>query len=349
MTVSSAYRIGLPFQASPPWCLSRVGRHLHLVATDLQRGDAAHATLTASERRWLDPGTPVPLAYPTGLTGRPGGLLVTGAAPGSEAPVILGLTEDASVLSQARLPVEGDLLRWPVPLQIGKREYAQWEEYAGSGTAVVRCRVEPGRTFGVSRYRFPGFGDRTAVAVVEDRTLLARIDPAGREVRVLLLDDDLRAVSSSTLADGGQDVAVCPARNGAAIAWSDGGGQISLRWVSPDLSLLGPLITVAQVSAPATVAGLKLASSGRAAAVLYRTLTLHDPRAVSGGPTPVLEELRGTAREAVAVVDLATATVDGQVRLDPPSAGAAIVEWLGPGIWVLHGSAEPVISQISAS
>jgi hypothetical protein len=263
--------------------------------------------------------------------------------------VILALTEDASVLSQARLPVEGDLLRWPVPMHIGKRDYAQWEEYAGSGTAIVRCRVESGLASGVSRYQFPNFGDRTATAVVRDRTLVARIDPASKDVRVFLLDDDLGSGSSTTLAEGGQHVAVCPAHDGAAIGWSDADGRIRLCWVSADLSLQGPLIPVAQVDAPAVVAGLKLASSDRATAALYRTLTLDDPRASTGGPTPVLKQLRGTNREAVAVVDLAAATLKGQIWLDPPSTGAAIVEWLGPEVWVLHGSAAPVVSQISVS
>jgi hypothetical protein len=349
VTLPVTHRVELPFQASPPWCWSRVGRDLHLVAADLHRGDVRHAVLDTAGRNWLSAGTPVPLAYPTGLTGHRDGLLITGAATGSEAPVILGLTQDASVLSEVRLPVQGDLLRWPVPLRIGTRDYAQWEEYAGPGTAVARCRVKAGRTFGVSRYQFPSFGDRTAVAVAGDTTLVARVDPASMEVRVLLLDDDLRRVSSSTLAKDGRDVAVSPAGDGAAIAWSDGGGEIRLCWVSPDLSLHGPLITVAQVDAPATVAGLKLASSGRASAVVYRTLTLDDPRAITGGPMPVLEEPRGTVRETVAVVDLAAATIEGQVQLDPPSDGAAVAAWVGPGIWVLHGSAEPVISQISAS
>jgi hypothetical protein len=320
---------------------------MHLVATDLEHGEARHVTLRAEGRDWLNAGRPVPLAYPTGLTGHPRGLLVTGAALGNEAPVIVALAEDASVLSQARLPVEGNLLRWPVPMHIGKRDYAQWEEYAGSGTAIVRCLVEAGRTSALSRYEFPVFGDRTAAAVVRDRTLVARIDPASKDVRVFLFDDDLGSMASTILAEGGQDVAVSPARDGAAIAWSDADGRIRLRWVSADLSFQRPLISVAQVDAPATVAGLKLASSGRATAVLYRTLTLDDPRAVTGGPTPVLEKLRGTNREAVVVVDLAAATIKGQIWLDPASTGAAIVEWLSPEVWVLHGSAEPVVSRIS--
>jgi hypothetical protein len=333
VTSSLTYRVELPFQASPPWCLSRAGRYLHLVATDLEHGGTRHATLRAGGRNWLDTSMSVPLAYPTGLTGYPHGLLVTGAAPGSEAPVMLALAEDASVLSQT----------------IGKRDYAQWEEYAGSGTAIVRCRVESGRTSGLSRYHFPIFGDRTATAVVRDSTLVARIDPASKDVCVVLLDKDLGSVSSTTLAEGGQHVAVSPARDGAAIAWSDADGRIRLCWVSADLSRHGPVIPVAQVDAPAVVAGLKLASSDRAIAALYRTLTLDDPRASTGGPTPVLEQLRGTNREAVAVVDLAAATLKGQIWLDPPSTGAAIVEWLGPEVWVLHGSAAPVVSQISIS
>jgi hypothetical protein len=347
MTFALTRHVPLPFQASPPWCLSRVGRHLHLVAADLEHGDIRHAVLGAGGRGWVGECTPLPLDYPTGLSGCSRGLLVTGAALGSEAPVILGLTEGAAVLSQARLPVKGDLLRWPVPLQIGDRDYALWEEYVGGGTAVASCRVESDRTFKVSRHQFPIFGDRTAIGVIGDRMLMARVDPVSEDVCLFLLDEDLRSISTATIAEGGNAVAVSPAHDGAVVAWSDGRGRICLRWFSPELSIYGQVLTVTQVDAPTTVAGLKLASSGSATVVLYRTLTLNDPRIVEGGPTPVLDELRGTAREAVALVNLAASTITDPIWLDPPSAGAVTAEWLGPDVWILHGAAEPVISQIS--
>jgi len=236
-----------------------------------------------------------------------------------------------------------------VPVQFGDREYALWEEYWGNRTAVVRCLIRPDWTFTVSRHLFPAFGDRTAFEVVGDRTLVARVDPMTKDVGVFLLGDDPRSMSSAMIAEDGLDVAASSAHHGVVIAWSNGHGRIRLRWASADLSTQDPILTVAQVDSPATVAGLKLASSGSATAVLYRTLTPHDPRAVTGGPTPELGRLQFTTREAVVLVDLASSTITYPIWLDPPRSGAATAEWLGPDVWILHGSADPVISQISTS
>lgn len=349
MTFALLRHVQLPFQASPPWCLSPVGEDMHLVAADLQHEDVRHAVLPAGGLGWVGEPTPLPLAYATGSRSWSGGLLVAGAALDSEAPVILRLADGVSVLGQTLLPVDGDLLRWPVPLQIGGHHYAVWEEYDDGGTAVARCRVDSGQAFDVSRHRFPIFGDRTAIGVVRDRMFMARVDPASEDVVILLLDEDLGIVSAVNTGAGGKAVAVSQAHGGAVVAWSDHRGRVLLRWFSPDLSIHGEVLTVAHVDAPTTVAGVKLASSDNSTVVLYRTLTLDDPRLVDGAPTPVLQELRGTVREAVALVDLAASTITDQLWLDPPSAGAVTAEWLGPDVWILHGSAEPVLAQVSTA
>ena len=186
----------MPFQASPPWCLSPMGTSLHLVAADLDREDVRHAAFGSGGPGQVDESTPVPLDHVSGLSAGSARLLVAGAAAGSGIPVVLELTEGGTVEAQTSLPVTGELVRWPRPLRIGDHAVAVWEEYSDDGTAVAMCRVPPDGILGVARHRFPEFGDQTAIAAVDHGIVIARVEPRSREVVVCLLDQDLRTVST---------------------------------------------------------------------------------------------------------------------------------------------------------
>jgi hypothetical protein len=304
--------------------VSPVGAGLHLVAADLQRGDVRYSVLGAGGPRRADDSIPLPLAHATGLCAGPASLLVAGAAAGSEVPVVLGLDGDGTVRQRTPLPVAGPLLRWPTPLRLAEHDVAVWEEYAGDGTAVVMCRIPPDEVAGVARHQFPVFGDQTAVAVVDDDIVMARVDPQSREVLVSRLDQDLRTVSRRAVTEHADAVALSSTDRGAVVAWIHGGRRVQVRLLSPDLTPMGSTLTVAEVDAPATVTGLRLAASGGFVALIHRTRTL--------------EERRGLRREAVTLVDLPAEAITGLVWLDPPSAGAATAAWLGTEVWVLHGT-----------